>query len=95
MTFQPYPNPVGSFEVVEVMAMFFSPIRGHVGLRLCEGDADQVVRRSTLDQKTISSPVALPVARAPKICFSHHSPELRWHPFFMASFYKCQQICSR
>ena len=32
--------PVGSFEVVEVMAMFVSPIRGHVGLRLCEGDAD-------------------------------------------------------
>ena len=50
MTFQP--NPfwlVGSFEVVEVIAMFFSPIRGHVGLRLCEGDADQVVRCSGLD----------------------------------------------
>ena len=74
---------VGSFEVVEVS---FSPIRGHVGLRLCERDADQVVRRSTLDQKTISSPVALPVARAPKICFSHHSPELRWHPFFKDSY---------
>merc|ERR1712223_316785 len=41
------------------------PIRGHVGLRLCEGDADQVVRCSSLDQKTISSTVALPVARAP------------------------------
>merc|ERR1719210_914369 len=41
------------------------PIRGHVSLRLCEGDADQVVRRSTLDQKTISSPVARKVARAP------------------------------
>ena len=72
--------------IMRCVAMFFSPIRGHVSLRLCEGDADQVVRRSTLDQKTISSPVARKVARAPKLCFSPHSLELRWHPFFMASF---------
>ena len=83
MTFQRNPFwPVGSFEVVEMIPMFVSPIGGHVGLRLCEGDADQVVRCSGLDQKTISSPVALPVARAPKLRFSHNSPE------------HCQQYCS-
>ena len=38
------------------------PIRGHVRLSLRERDADQVVCRSRLDQKTISSSVVVKVA---------------------------------
>ena len=48
----------------------------HVGLRLCQGDADQVVCASTLDQKTISCPRGVPVARAPETSFMSSLPEV-------------------
>merc|ERR1719500_334386 len=41
------------------------PIGGHISLSLCEWNADEVIHSSILDEKTITCPVVVPVARAP------------------------------